>query len=111
MGGQRRDDGPITHLGPGASSARRSRLWPGSSSAHCEARPLRRQLKIVPARRFRFAVPLTVTAVDLDTGAQVLFGRAHARPAVDVLCASCALPMYYPPLVLGGRPSDADSAL
>jgi NTE family protein len=69
-------------------------------------RPLRRAIEeLVPARRFSdLAVPLTVTAVDLDTGDLVLFGAgAQLAPLVDVLCASCALPMYYPPVVLGGR--------
>jgi NTE family protein len=68
--------------------------------------PLRRAIEaLVPARRFAdLAVPLTVTAVDLDTGELVLFGAgAQVAPLVDVLCASCALPMYYPPVVLGGR--------
>lgn len=68
--------------------------------------PLRRAIEeLVPARRFSdLAVPLTVTAVDLDTGDLVLFGAgAQLAPLVDVLCASCALPMYYPPVVLGGR--------
>ena len=68
--------------------------------------PLRRAIEeLVPARRFAdLSVPLTVTAVDLDTGELVLFGAgAQAAPLVDVLCASCALPMYYPPVVLGGR--------
>lgn len=68
--------------------------------------PLRRAIEeLVPARRFSdLVVPLTVTAVDLDTGDLVLFGAgAQLAPLVDVLCASCALPMYYPPVVLGGR--------
>lgn len=68
--------------------------------------PLRQAIEaLVPARRFAdLAVPLTVTAVDLDTGELVLFGAgAQVAPLVDVLCASCALPMYYPPVVLGGR--------
>ncbi len=68
--------------------------------------PLRRAIEaLVPARRFAdLTVPLTVTAVDLDTGELVLFGAgAQVAPLVDVLCASCALPMYYPPVVLGGR--------
>jgi NTE family protein len=60
---------------------------------------------MVPARRFSdLSVPLTVTAVDLDTGELVLFGAgAINAPLVDVLCASCALPLYYPPVVLNGR--------
>jgi NTE family protein len=68
--------------------------------------PLRRAIEeLVPARRFSdLVVPLTVTAVDLDTGELALFGSgAQIAPLVDVLCASCALPMYYPPVVLGGR--------
>jgi len=71
-----------------------------------KAAPLRRLIEeLVPARRFSdLSVPLTVTAVDLDTGELVLFGAgAQVAPLVDVLCASCALPMYYPPVLLGGR--------
>jgi NTE family protein len=49
-------------------------------------------------------LPLTVTAVDLDSGELVLFGAgAQTAPLVDVLCASCALPMYYPPVIINGR--------
>jgi NTE family protein len=68
--------------------------------------PLRRAIEaLVPARRFAdLTVPLTVTAVDLDTGELVLFGAgAQSAPLVDVLCASCALPMYYPPVLINGR--------
>jgi NTE family protein len=68
--------------------------------------PLRAAIEsLVPARRFSdLSVPLTVTAVDLDTGQLVLFGAgATNAPLVDVLCASCALPMYYPPVFLNGR--------
>jgi NTE family protein len=68
--------------------------------------PLRAAIEmLVPARRFSdLAVPLTATAVDLDTGELVLFGAgATNAPLVDALCASCALPMYYPPVVLNGR--------
>jgi NTE family protein len=75
----------------------RSLLKPGPLRAAIEA--------IVPARRFAdLAVPLTVTAVDLDTGELVLFGSgAGDAPLIDVLCATCALPLYYPPVVLNGR--------
>jgi NTE family protein len=84
-------------LAPVAGLFLRSLLKPG---------PLRRAIEdLVPARRFSdLAVPLTVTAVDLDTGDLMLFGAgAQLAPLVDVLCASCALPMYYPPVLLGGR--------
>jgi NTE family protein len=68
--------------------------------------PLRAAIeRLVPARRFSdLSVPLTVTAVDLDTGELVLYGAgATNAPLVDVLCASCALPLYYPPVLLNGR--------
>ena len=84
-------------VAPVAGLFLRSLLKPG---------PLRRAIEeLVPARRFSdLGVPLTVTAVDLDTGALALFGAgAQVAPLVDVLCASCALPMYYPAVVLGGR--------
>jgi NTE family protein len=68
--------------------------------------PLRAAIEaIVPARRFSdLLLPLTVTTVDLDTGELVLFGAGAANaPLIDVLCASCALPIYYPPVLLEGR--------
>jgi NTE family protein len=68
--------------------------------------PLRRAIEqLVPARRFAdLAVPLTVAVADLDSGALVLFGDGGAdAPLIDVLCATCALPLYYPPVVLAGR--------
>ena len=61
--------------------------------------------ELVPARAFdQLSLPLTVTATDLDTGALVPLG-AGGEPAalVDALHASCALPVFYPPVVLGGR--------
>jgi NTE family protein len=84
-------------LAPIAGLFLRSLLQPAPLRAAIEA--------LVPARRFAdLTVPLTVTAVDLDTGELVLFGAgAQVAPLVDVLCASCALPVYYPPVVLNGR--------
>jgi NTE family protein len=42
--------------------------------------------------------------VDLDTGALLLFGAGGEDvPLVDALLASCALPVFYPPVVIGGR--------
>jgi NTE family protein len=68
--------------------------------------PLRAALgELLPVRSFEeLAISLTVTAVDLDSGALVLFG-AGGEPAslLDALCASCALPVFYPPVLLGGR--------
>lgn len=68
--------------------------------------PLRSAIEaLVPVKRFSdLSLPLTVTTVDLDTGELVLFGAgATNAPLIDVLCASCALPLYYPPVELNGR--------
>ena len=70
------------------------------------AAPFRRAVeRLVVARRFAdLAVPLTVTVVDLDSGALLVFGAAgEDAPLVDVLCAACALPVYFPPADLAGR--------
>lgn len=70
------------------------------------AAPFRRAVEqLVPARRFAdLAVPITVSVVDLDTGDLLLFGEGgEDAPLIDVLCASCALPVYYPPVTLGKR--------
>ena len=70
------------------------------------AAPFRRVVEtLVPARRFaELRAPLTVSVVDLDTGELLLFGAGgEEAPLVDVLCASCALPLYFPPVPLAGR--------
>ncbi|HKU61173.1 MAG TPA: patatin-like phospholipase family protein, partial [Gemmatimonadales bacterium] len=68
--------------------------------------PLRRAIEsLVPVRRFGdLPVPLTVCVVDLDSGELLLYGAGGAdAPLVDVLCASCALPVYFPARTLNGR--------
>jgi NTE family protein len=64
---------------------------------------LRRTIaRLVPAKRFEhLKIPLTVTATDLDSGELVLFSRGVELH--DALYASCALPLYFPPLELNGR--------
>ncbi len=68
--------------------------------------PLRRALEwFIPARSFgELRLPLTVTTVDLDTGEPVLFGHGGRDvPLMDALMASCALPLFYPAVVIDGR--------
>jgi NTE family protein len=70
------------------------------------ATPFRRAVEqLVPTRRFAdLPVPITVTVVDLDTGELLLFGEGgEDAPLVDVLCASCALPVYFPAERVAGR--------
>ncbi|MGH7527394.1 MAG: patatin-like phospholipase family protein [Gemmatimonadales bacterium] len=68
--------------------------------------PLRRAIEaLVPARSFaELSVPLTVCVVDLDTSELLLFGAGgRDAPLLDVLCATCALPLYFPAEMLAGR--------
>jgi len=66
--------------------------------------------RLVPAARFaELRIPLTVTATNLDTGELTLFGAGGRGdvPLGDVLYATCALPVYFPPGVIdGGRFGD-----
>jgi NTE family protein len=62
-------------------------------------------IRLLPVHRFEdLELPLTVTATDVDSGELTLFGTGGRDvPLVDALCASCALPVYYPPVVIAGR--------
>jgi NTE family protein len=74
---------------------------------------LRRTIaRFVSAQTFaELRIPLTVTATDIDSGELVLFGaRGRDAPLQAVLCASCALPLYFPPTTIDGR-SFADGGL
>lgn len=77
---------------------------------------LRRTIaRIVPKTRFEYLkIPLTVTSTDLDSGDLVLLGGQERRTLemdrrgrdielLDALYASCALPLYFPPLEADGR--------
>jgi NTE family protein len=44
---------------------------------------------------------LEVTAIDVETGERVLFGRDSRVPLVDAVAASCAVPMVWPPVTIG----------
>src|SRR5438132_10885141 len=79
--------------------------------------------RFVPATQFgQLRIPLTITATDLDSGELVLLGPHPLTPSPlrgegerelvslgemvslhDALYASCALPLYFPPLSLDGR--------
>jgi NTE family protein len=77
---------------------------------------LRRAIaSIVPKTHFEYLrTPLTVTATDLDSGDLLLLGGRERRGREpdrrgrnielgDALYASCALPLYFPPLEADGR--------
>lgn len=64
--------------------------------------------QIIPLTRFAaLKIPLTVTAVDVETGELLLLGGRERRgrdiELADALYATCALPLYFPPLEADGR--------
>jgi NTE family protein len=60
---------------------------------------------LLPISNFsELTTPLTVTATDLDSGDELLFGDGGEEvPLLDALCASCALPLFFPPYLVNGR--------
>jgi NTE family protein len=107
MGIRRKDVAPFDPLVLVMGLFARS-LFPASALRRAIAR-------IVPKTRFEYlTIPLTVTATDLDSGELVLLGGPERRTneldrrgrdveLADALYASCALPIYFPPLEADGR--------
>jgi NTE family protein len=62
--------------------------------------------RVLPGGDFAaLAVPVSMNAVDLETGEQEWFGVGGRMdvPLCDAVYASCALPVFYPPAELDGR--------
>ena len=107
MGIRRKDVAPFDPLALLMGLFARS-LFPASALRRAIAR-------IVPKTRFEYLrIPLTVTATDLDSGELLLLGGPERRGSdldrrgrdielSDALYASCALPLYFPPLEADGR--------
>jgi NTE family protein len=78
-------------------------LWAGSI-LHPE--PLQRTIaSLTTATSFgELAIPLTITAADLDSSEVVVFGDGgEDAPLHQALFASCALPPWYPPVMVNGH--------
>ncbi len=100
MGIRRKDVAPFDPLALLMGLFARS-LFPASALRNAIAR-------MVPTTRFQYLrIPLTVTATDLDTGELLLLGGKQQGEEeielADALYASCALPLYFPPLEAAGR--------
>ena len=69
--------------------------------------PLRAYIRaVLPVRRWEeLKLPLQINAVDLETGETVWFGPGAdtSISLEDALYASAALPVFYPPISVGGR--------
>lgn len=100
MGIRRKDVAPFDPLALLMGLFARS-LFPASALRKAIA-------SIVPTTQFEYLrIPLTVTATDLDSGELLLLGGRDRRgqdiELADALYASCALPLYFPPLEADGR--------
>jgi len=100
MGIRRKDVAPFNPLVLVLGLFARS-LFPASGLRHAIA-------TLVPRTRFEYLkTPLTITATDLDSGELLLLGGPERRgrdiELGDALYASCALPLYFPPLETDGR--------
>jgi NTE family protein len=97
----------IAEVGPSGVVRARWAPWGGLwLRSLLRGEPLREAIgRLLPARSFdELRVPLTVTTADIENGELVCFGAGgRPGPLLDVLWASCALPVYYPPVLLDGR--------
>ncbi len=62
--------------------------------------------RLLPAREFdELVLPLRIAVTDLDAGALEVFGSGGRTdaPLADAVLASMALPIYLPPVMLGGH--------
>ncbi len=73
-------------------------------SAHTVAEEVRRSVieRRLPSHRWPDR-RLQVTAIDVETGERVVFGRDSGVSLVDAVAASCAVPVVWPPVTIGGR--------
>ncbi|MGH7482754.1 MAG: patatin-like phospholipase family protein [Longimicrobiales bacterium] len=61
---------------------------------------------VLPVERFeQFGLPCSMNAVDLESGEELWFGAGGRRdvPVADAVYASSALPLFYPPGLIGQR--------
>jgi len=108
---------PVSKMRERALSMRRKDLFRVNASGFARgllrspsfytADPLRALIAaVIPDRRFdQLANPLLVNTVDLEGGMQVMWGSPGFRTASirEAVYASCALPGFFPPGIVGGR--------
>lgn len=94
----------VASMWPGSDGAARARIGRMALAAHTASEAERRRVILGrigdppwPSRR------LVVTAVDAESGEPALFDRDGGVPLVDAVGASCAVPLVWPPVTIGGR--------
>ncbi|GAB6899970.1 patatin-like phospholipase family protein [Kineosporia succinea] len=94
----------LLDLAPGPAERARKRIGKAALSSKTVPESDRRQ--VIESRLPEPGWPrraFKVTAVDASTGEFVVFDRESGVPLVDAVGASCAVPMVWPPVSIGGR--------
>jgi NTE family protein len=84
----------------------RGRAWLGRAALRAKTVPESERRAIIAQRVPYHDWPqqrLLVTAVDAESGEPKVFDRASGVPLVDAVAASCAVPVVWPPITIGGR--------
>jgi NTE family protein len=88
---------------PGDESAKFRRI--GKAALHAQPGPPHERIEVIRSRIGEPAWPdrdLRVTAVDVDHGAFVVFDRDSGVTLLEAVAASCAVPLVWPPVRIGG---------
>jgi NTE family protein len=94
----------IELMWPGDEQQSRARLGRAALKARTVPESTRRA--VIEQRLPRREWPeqrLLITAVDAETGKAVNFNRDSGVTLVDAVAASCAVPLVWPPITIGGR--------
>jgi NTE family protein len=91
-------------LWPGEAQRGRARLGHAASRAHTVPETVRRDVIAgrLPSPDWP-ARALKITAVDAWTGEARTFDRESGVTLLDAVAASCAVPLVWPPITIGGR--------
>jgi NTE family protein len=89
---------------PGSDQSARARIGRLALGAHTGAESQRREVfrRVIGERQWP-ARRLFITAVDAETGESKVFDRESEVPLMDAVAASCAVPLVWPPVSIGGR--------
>jgi NTE family protein len=94
----------IASLWPG--DARRGRAWLGRAALNARTVAESERRAVIEQRLPSHAWPerrLIITAVDADSGESRTFDRDSGPTLLDAVAASCAVPLVWPPITIGGR--------
>ncbi|WP_041832699.1 patatin-like phospholipase family protein [Actinoplanes sp. N902-109] len=94
----------IAALWPGDRA--KGRAWLGRAALRKKTVPEAERRAAIAARVKRDEWPetaLRVPAVDARTGAVVVFDNTSGVSLIDAVAASCAVPLVWPPMTVGGR--------